>query len=62
MEPSSVILLLNFVKAGLQVTAEIDAAFRQADMEGRNITQEELRTLASENDALFDEVMAKLES
>jgi hypothetical protein len=49
------------VKAGFQITQEIDAAFRQADMEGRNITQEELRAIAVENDELFDDVMSKLQ-
>ena len=61
MVVSNTILLLNLIKSGLAVSAEIDLAFRKADTEGRNITPEELNSIATENDHLYESLLEKLE-
>lgn len=57
---SNAIMLLDLVVAGLEVSSEITTLFRTAESEGRDVTKEELQSLRSGNEALFDEVMSKL--
>lgn len=57
---SNLIILLDLIEAGMKINQRIADGLRKAEMEGRNITKEELKQLADENDALFDEVVKEL--
>ena len=57
---SNAIIILDLIQAGIAINLEIQNAIRQAELEGRNITSEELQTLADENDAKLLEILEKL--
>ena len=57
---SNAIMLLDLVLAGFEVSTEIAELFRRAESENRDVSKEELQSLRSGNEALFDEVMSKL--
>lgn len=58
---SNLLILLDLIEAGMQINQRVSTALRQAELEGRNVTAQELEALAQENDKLYDEVMKELE-
>jgi len=57
---SNAIIILDLLQAGLTITSEINALFRKAESEGRNVSKSELEALADDNDDLYASVIAKL--
>lgn len=57
MSVSNAIILLDMIQTGITINLEIQNAIRQAELEGRDISKAELKALADDNDALFNDVL-----
>lgn len=60
MEVSNLILAMDALASSLNAANRINAAIATALAEGRDITDEELRTAAAQTDALVDRVNQEL--
>lgn len=59
---SNTIILLDLIQTGITISLEVQEAFRRAESENRNITQDEIKEAASENEDLYADVMLNLQS
>ncbi len=60
MKTNNLKLALDMLRAGIVVTAEVEAALLKAEDEGRNINQTELDEAAAETDATYAELIRNL--
>lgn len=60
MSVSNAIILLDLIQTGMNINIEMQNYFRQRELEGRDVSKEDLKELADENDKLYLDVMDSL--